>query len=75
VHKLIRQTLVEDGIFFIKFIPFLFILYEIMFHSSYMCPCCTDYDADVIFEDDKEDDEAYFFAEQGTPHNSQNILS
>ena len=66
------DSMVEDGIFFIKFIPF---LYAIMFLSSYMWPCCTDYDKDVIFEEDEEEDEAYFFAGQGTPRNSQNILS
>jgi hypothetical protein len=32
-----------------------------------MWPCRTDYDADVIFEEDEEEDEAYFFTEQGTP--------
>jgi hypothetical protein len=37
--------------------------------------CCIDYDEDVIFEEDEEEDEAYFFAGQGTPCNSQNILS
>ena len=42
-----------------------------MFLSSYMWPCCTNYDEDVIFEEDEEEDEAYFFAGQGTPHNSQ----
>ena len=46
-----------------------------MFLSSYMWLCCTDYDEDVIFEEDEEEDEAYFFAGQGTPRNSQNILS
>jgi hypothetical protein len=40
-----------------------------------MWPCRTDYDADVIFEEDEEEDEAYFFAGQGTPCNTQNILS
>ena len=43
-----------------------------MFLSSYMWPCCTDYDEDVIFEEDEEEDEAYFFAGQGTPCNSEN---
>jgi hypothetical protein len=33
-----------------------------MFLSSYMWPYYTDYDKDVIFEEDKEEDEAYFFA-------------
>ena len=33
-----------------------------MFLSSYMWPCCIDYDEDVIFEEDEEEDEAYFFA-------------
>ena len=66
------DSMVEDGIFFIKFIPF---LYAIMFLSSYMWPCCIDYDEDVIFEEDEEVDEAYFFAGQGTSCNSQNILS
>ena len=65
------DSMVEDGIFFIKFILF---LYAIMFLSSYMWPCCTDYDEDVIFEEDKEEDEAYFFVGQGTSCNSQNIL-
>ena len=46
-----------------------------MFLSSYMWLCCTDYDEDVIFEEDEEEDEAYFFVEQGTSCNSQNILS
>ena len=45
-----------------------------MFLSSYMWLCCIDYDEDVIFEEDKEEDEAYFFAGQGTPRNSQNIF-
>ena len=69
------DSMVEDGILFIKFIHFLFFLYAIMFLSSYMWPCCTDYDEDVIFELDEEEDEAYFFAGQGTSCNSQNILS
>ena len=64
------DSMVEDGIFFIKFIPFLFFLYAIMFLLSYMWPCCTDYDEDVIFEEDEEEDEAYFFAGQGTLRNS-----
>ena len=68
------DSMVEDGIFFIKFILFVF-LYAIMFPSSYMWPCFTDYDEDVIFEEDEEEDEAYFFARQGTSCNSQNILS
>ena len=46
-----------------------------MFLSSYMWSCCTDYDEGVIFEEDEEEDEAYFFAGQGTPRNSQNIIS
>ena len=29
-----------------------------MFLSSYMWLCCTDYDEDVIFEEDEEEDEA-----------------
>ena len=66
------DSMIEDGNLFIKFIPF---LYAIMFLSSYMWLCCTDYDEDVIFEEDEEDDEAYFFTGQGTPCNSQNILS
>jgi hypothetical protein len=33
-----------------------------MFLSSYMWPCHADYDEDVIFEEDEEEDEAYFFA-------------
>ena len=61
------DDMVEDGMVFINFIPFLLIFYIIIFCSSYMCPCCTDYDADVIFEDDEEEDEAYFFAGEGTP--------
>jgi hypothetical protein len=68
------DEMVKDGIFFIKIIPFCF-LYAIMFLSSYMWPCRTDYDEDVIFEEDEEEDEAYFFAGQGTPCNSKNILS
>ena len=68
------DSMLEDGIFFIKFIPFCF-LYAIIFLSSYMWPCCTDYDEDVIFEEDEEDDEAYFFAGQDTPCKCQNILS
>ena len=64
------DSMVEDGIFFIKFIHFLFFLYAIMFLSSYMWPCCIDYDEDVVFEEDEEEDEAYFFAGQGTLRNS-----
>ena len=56
-------------------LSFFVFLYAIMFLSSYIWPCCTDYDEDVIFEKDEEEDEAYFFAGQGTLHNSQNILS
>jgi hypothetical protein len=67
------DEMVDDGIFFIKIIPFCF-LYAIMFLSSYMWPCHIVYDEDVIFEEDEEEDEAYFFAGQGTPCNSKNIL-
>jgi hypothetical protein len=68
------DEMVEDGIFFIKIIHFCF-FNAIMFLSSYMWPCRTDYDEDVIFEEDEEEDEAYFFAGQGTLCNSKNILS
>jgi hypothetical protein len=36
-----------------------------------MWSCRTNYDEDVIFEEDKEEDEVYFFAGQGTMYNSQ----
>ena len=32
-----------------------------MFLSSYMWPCCPDYDENLIFEEDEEEDEASFF--------------
>lgn len=35
---------------------------------------CADYDADVIFEEDIEEEDAYFFAGQGTAHNKENIF-
>jgi hypothetical protein len=65
--------MVKDGNL-INFFLFSF-LYTIMFLSAYMWPCCTGYDEDVIFEDDEEEDEAYFFAGQGTLCNSQNFVS
>ena len=40
----------------------------------YVPVLCIDYDADVIFEDDEEE-EAYFFAGQGTTLNNLNIIS
>jgi len=46
-----------------------------MFLSAYMWLCYTDYDEDVIFEEDEEEDEVYFFAGQGTPRNSKNFIS
>jgi hypothetical protein len=42
------DEMVEDGIFFIKVIPFCVFLCAIMFLSSYMWPYRTDYDEDVI---------------------------
>ena len=75
MHKLIRQTLWSRMVFSLLNLSFFVFLYAIMFLSSYMWPCCTDYDEDVISEEDEEEDEAYFFVGQGTSCNSQNILS
>jgi hypothetical protein len=71
VHKLIRQTLWSRMVFCLLHLSLFVFLYDIMFLSSCMWPCCTDYDEDVIFKEDKEEDETYFFAGQGTPRNSQ----
>jgi hypothetical protein len=57
----------EDGIFFIKIIPFCF-LHAIMFLSSYMWSCHADYDEDVIFEEDEEEDEAHVTPQVFVPH-------
>jgi hypothetical protein len=62
------DEMVEDGISLLILSPFVF-LYAIMFLSSYMWSCRTDYDEDVIFEEDKKEDEVYFFARQGTSCN------
>ena len=44
VHKLIRQTLWSRMVFSLLNLSFFVFLYAIMFLSSYMWPCCTDYE-------------------------------